>query len=120
MLEIILTFIGQNKNSIVVATMGLAVQEHATLNEINLKFLEAGHTYMECDNMHSVIERAARDKPIYAPAEWVKIIRQAKKSGKQYTVYEMQFDKFLNYKEYKNQVSNLTVMSYLLIIKNNF
>lgn len=62
--------------------LGVVIHEHPTLKEINLKFLETGHTYMECDTMHSVIERAARIIPVYAPSDWIKIIRQAKKNWK--------------------------------------
>lgn len=96
---------GQNKNSIVVSMLGDSVQEHPTLDEINLKFLEVGHTYMECDSMHSVIERAARDKQVFAPKDWYKIVRQAKKTGHQYNVQVLQYNQFLNYKNVKNHVS---------------
>lgn len=51
---------GQNKNSIVVALFQAVLQETdvATIDHI---FLVPGHTRMECDNKHSVIERA-KDK----------------------------------------------------------
>lgn len=92
--------------------LGVTIHEHPILQEINLKFLEAGHTYMECDTMHSVIERASRGTSIYAPTDWVKIIRQAKTTGKQYHVYEMSHDKFINYKELKNSVRIQSILCY--------
>ena len=35
------------------------------------EFLERGHTQMECDSVHSTVERKLRNRQIYAPAMYV-------------------------------------------------
>lgn len=41
------------------------------------KYLEKGHTQMECDSIHSVIERRLRDQDVYLPAEYVNLMKRA-------------------------------------------
>lgn len=50
---------GQNRNQQVAAALLYAVH-HTHLNVIELKFLESGHSHMECDSMHSAIENAKK------------------------------------------------------------
>lgn len=54
--------------------------------EITHKFLTTGHTQMPVDSMHSRIEtqkqRALKSGPVYIPAQWVSIIKLAKKKWK--------------------------------------
>lgn len=86
--------------------LGHALQQHPTLEEINFKFFEAGHSYMECDTMHSTIECAGRRKEINVPNDWKNIVRHAIKSTRkeQYSVHSMNFNDFGNYKELKDMV----------------
>ena len=49
--------VGQNKNSFVCTMLMLAVQTNEDLETIDHKFLEPGHTHLECDIDDSVIER---------------------------------------------------------------
>uniref|UniRef100_A0A6P7G3I8 Uncharacterized protein LOC114337276 n=1 Tax=Diabrotica virgifera virgifera TaxID=50390 RepID=A0A6P7G3I8_DIAVI len=51
---------GQNKNNIVAGALSLFVYRSTTINEIQHKFLEVGHTRMECDADHARIERAKK------------------------------------------------------------
>lgn len=51
------TCAGQNKNSIVAAMFTYLMQKKTTLKEVHHKFLIPGHTHLECDSDHSVIER---------------------------------------------------------------
>eukprot|EP00064_Thunnus_orientalis_P012745 superscaffoldBa00001992_g12780 len=41
---------------------------------VTQKFLEKGHTQMECDSVHSVIERRLRNQEINVPAEYVALM----------------------------------------------
>lgn len=50
---------GQNRNSIVACMLQEPVARIPDLKTIDLKFLEPGHTHMECDSMHATIERAS-------------------------------------------------------------
>lgn len=48
--------------------------------------------------MHACIENAHKGKLIYVPAQWVTLIRCAKVTGKQYTVFEVSNEEFLDFK----------------------
>lgn len=70
---------GQNRNRFIAALLLHAVRT-LRLERIDLTFLESGHTYMECDSMHSCIETAKkRCVAIYSPKEWPSIMRGARK-----------------------------------------
>jgi hypothetical protein len=48
---------GQNKNNNVALMFLYAISSFSTLKIINHKFLVAGHTHMECDSDHALIEK---------------------------------------------------------------
>lgn len=48
---------GQQKNSVFASMCLNLVQTHPTLSAITHKFFETGHTEMECDSIHSKIEK---------------------------------------------------------------
>lgn len=56
-----------------------AVHVIPTIEVIDLKFLEVGHTQMEVDAMHSVIERHKKKMVVFSPVEWPNIVSAAKK-----------------------------------------
>lgn len=72
----------QNRNS----TMSNCLLLWAVKNRIVVlqKYLERGHTQMECDSVHSVIERKLRKTPIYTPQMYVDNIRIAKTTEPKY------------------------------------
>lgn len=53
---------GQNWNQQVTAVLMHAVQKVVHLKRVELKFLESGHSHMECDSMHSAIKSAKTNK----------------------------------------------------------
>jgi len=67
----------QNRNS----TMANALLQWSMKNKITVyqKYLERGHTQMECDSVHSCIERKVRSKPIYIPQQYVENIQSARR-----------------------------------------
>lgn len=73
---------GQNKNKYVISLLLNTVLEF-DLPSITLNFLTVGHTQNEGDAMHSLIEkqkkRPLKSGPIYVPAQWVAVIKNAKK-----------------------------------------
>lgn len=96
------SYTGQNRNRYVATIMKYAV--HALpLESIELKFLEVGHTQMECDSMHSVIERRNKNLTIYSPLDWSNIIRLAKRADP-YTVKTVIFEEFLDLKKLKKDI----------------
>lgn len=92
---------GQNKNN-VVATAVLAFLQTARkklINIIDLKFLQPGHTNMECDSMHATIERASKNAKINMPDDWLNVMRLAKKTHPLYEVTTLNCNDFIDFKE---------------------
>lgn len=73
---------GQNQNKTTMGMLSISVANHPTLKMVDHKFLEPGHTHMECDTDHSVIERAKKrtNKEIHWPEDWCQFVRVAKSS----------------------------------------
>jgi len=62
----------QNRNAVVSdAILELAVRKQVTIYQ---KFLEKGHTQMECDSVHSTIERQLRKVDIQVPSDYIRIM----------------------------------------------
>lgn len=60
----------QNRNSIF--SNALLSFSHERNIQITQKFLEKGHTQMEVDSVHSIIERAIKNKPIHLPSDYIR------------------------------------------------
>lgn len=66
----------QNRNNVVSnALLRLAVQYNVTITQ---KFLEKGHTQMEVDSVHSVIERKLKNREIHLPSQYAMISKEAR------------------------------------------
>lgn len=66
----------QKRNQVVAnAILNCAVELGITIEQ---KYLEHGHTFMEVDSEHSVIERKIKKRDIYIPAQYVDIIKSAR------------------------------------------
>ena len=85
---------GQNKNTFS-PKYGIAIVNDNTLslNTMNIKFLEVGHTYMEADQDFGLIEREKKGKKIFVPAEWKMLIKGA---SKRFRVTMMDDSQFIN------------------------
>lgn len=90
---------GQNRNSVVATMLRYIIMMSPENNVkiIDYKFLEPGHTHMECDNMHSTIERASEYAKIYIPEDWLNVIRLARKDNP-YMVEVLDHSKFKDFK----------------------
>ncbi|CAG2231291.1 unnamed protein product [Mytilus edulis] len=64
------------------------------------KYLEKGHTQMECDSIHSTIERKLRNKPIYCPQNYIDLIKDAR-PHQPYDVKYISHEFFGKYSELK-------------------
>jgi hypothetical protein len=88
---------GQNKNSHV-AAMFIKFQSENTNLMINHKFLISGHTHLECDVDHPMIEKQKKKMkiPVYHPHDWYQLVRT---TGKKipFKVYEMQQEDFFDF-----------------------
>lgn len=67
----------QNRNS----TLSNLLLHMAVTRQMNItqKYLEPGHTQMECDSIHSTIEQALVNKEISSPANYVEAIKNARR-----------------------------------------
>ncbi|CAG5059857.1 unnamed protein product [Parnassius apollo] len=63
----------QNRNVVLSnALLNYSMEKKVTIKQ---KYLEKGHTQMECDSMHLVIERALKNKKINIPVDYVYIAK---------------------------------------------
>lgn len=83
----------QNRN----VTMSNALLNIAVKNNIIIeqKYLEVGHTQMEVDAMHSLIERKMRHKVINVPADYVQVFQTA--CNKPFDVMYLEHNFFKNF-----------------------
>ena len=97
-------------NTIVVWTDGCNYQNHCNILASGLltfaveqnitiyhKYLEVGHTHMECDSVHSAIEKQKQKADVNLPTDYVEIIKKAR-SKSNYGKY-LDFSFFRDYKE---------------------
>ncbi|CAK6965474.1 uncharacterized protein LOC127510601 isoform X1 [Scomber scombrus] len=68
-----------------------------TKKAVTQMFLEKGHTQMECDSVHSVIERRLRNQEIYVPAEYVALMKSARSKPNPYEVKYVDHTFFQDY-----------------------
>jgi len=68
----------QNRNAVLAnALLKTAVDHDITIEQ---KYLERGHTQMEVDSIHSLVERKLKRKPIYVPQNYVDVIASCRQS----------------------------------------
>lgn len=95
----------QNRNTI----LANALLTHAVTNNIEIiqKFLVVGHTQMECDSVHSCIERKLKGRDIHLPSDYLRITKEARSKPSLYEVKCMQYSDFKNYtvKKYQRYTS---------------
>ena len=90
---------GQNRNQFLAAGLLYTVNTSPNIKVIEQKFLESGHTQMECDSMHSAIEHAKKRTSIFTPDQWDTIFHMARRNNP-YTVIPMRFDTFYDLKRF--------------------
>jgi len=69
---------GQNRNIQMYAALLRACQTLPNIQSITQYMMESGHSQMECDSVHSTIERACRKIDIYTPQEYYTVVRSAR------------------------------------------
>lgn len=71
---------------------------------IEQKFLEKGHTQMECDSAHAKIEIKLKNQSIHLPIDYVRITKEARKTVKiNNEIVKKPFDaEYLNYDFFNN------------------
>ena len=87
---------GQQKNAIFATMCVEAVTKYPSIQQIDHKFFETGHSQMECDSMHSVIGKATKKAAIYVPSEWVTAGKLARKNPEPFMSKDSHFRIFLS------------------------
>lgn len=89
---------GQNKNSHVATMFLVAMQQNTHLEIVDHKFLISGHTHLECDVDHGLIEKQKKklQVPISHPYDWYQLVRSVGKK-KKFEVIELNHSDFLNF-----------------------
>lgn len=88
----------QNRNIVLSnALLNVAMLHNVTIEQ---KYLEVGHTQMEVDSMHAMIEKKLRNQVINVPAEYISICKKAKKV-KPYQVEYLNYSYFKSFKDIK-------------------
>ena len=88
----------QNRNFHLLCMLIYAVNTVEHLKIINLKYLESGHTYLECDSMHANIERKKKNAKVYSIGEMRMLIENARVDPTPYTCKIVDFSEILNFK----------------------
>ncbi|KAG4073204.1 hypothetical protein HA402_013469 [Bradysia odoriphaga] len=90
----------QNRNVVLSNALRLLAIKHS--RNITQKFLEVGHTHMECDSTHACIERKTRDMIINLPCDFEKAVKEARDKPFPFEVVHLTHTFFSNYddKEY--------------------
>jgi len=100
----------ENKRSIIIYSDGCGYQNRNTTLAnalsffstkydvcIEQKYLEKGHTQMECDSTHALIERKLKGREITLPYQYAEIILEARKNPFPFDVEYLTFDFFKKY-----------------------
>ncbi|XP_046665796.1 uncharacterized protein LOC124357786 [Homalodisca vitripennis] len=93
---------GQQKNKYLFS-MYLYAVDKLPIKSITHNFLIKGHSQNEGDNVHAMIEKqikkCLKSGPIYHPAQYISLIKTAKKTGNPYKVNELSHEDFLDFKD---------------------
>lgn len=89
---------GQNLNMFTIVADLLLLQNSPSLEIIDSKFLVSGHTHMEVDQCHALIEKRKKkiDEPIEIPDDWYKMVDKA---SPKFTVQKMNQMNFMNFSD---------------------
>lgn len=101
---------GQNKNNIVAMMFMFLMHLHPTLEIINHKFLISGHTHMECDSDHALIERTKKKThlKINHLNDWIQLVRLCK-MNKPFEVVPMKLEEFFKFSELNSKKGPFTI-----------
>ncbi|KAK3911440.1 SCAR-like protein 1 [Frankliniella fusca] len=67
--------------------------------KITHRYLQKGHTQMECDSVHARIEHKTKNADIFTPMQWYGHIRAAKVKKPSYVVFEVKQEHLISFKD---------------------
>ena len=94
------SFPGQTRNNYLAGMFSAVSSCHSTLKIIDHKFLEPGHTHMECDSDHALIEKVKKKAlDIHVPEDWYKLVRSVQRKNISFEVIEMTTNDFYDFEK---------------------
>lgn len=86
----------QNRNT----TLSCALLQFAVSHQIEIeqKFLEKGHTYMECDSVHATLGRQIKKREVYVLQKYVELIEESR--GNRNHPYKVKYVDYHFFKDY--------------------
>lgn len=92
----------QNRNVVVSnAILRLAMDKNVVITQ---KFLEKGHTQMEVDSVHSVIERKLKNRELFLPSTFAALSKEARLKPRPYDVVIADHTFFIDYNIKENLI----------------
>lgn len=87
----------QNRNSIIAnALLNFSIKHNVTITQ---KYLEPGHTQMECDSVHAAIERKLKNREIHLPSDYITATKEARQNPTQYEAEQINFSFVKDYSD---------------------
>ena len=87
-----------------------ALNKNTNIQKIGHKFFERGHSEMECDSMHAVIEHAKRNTNVYVPSQWDTVVTMARIRNP-YAVIPLRYNDIYDMKHFKQSIATNTKAS---------
>lgn len=95
----------QNRNVLLSnALISFSVEKNITIEH---KYLIVGHTQMECDSTHSLIQRKINNKQINLPSQLVELIKDSRQNPFPLNVHHLEHDYFLDYEAVPKRYSSI-------------
>lgn len=76
------------------------------INTIDVKYMESGHSYLECDSIHSFIERKKKNLKIYSTQKLGMQIQTARINHKRFNTRIIDYCEFFNSKKVSTSIIN--------------
>lgn len=97
---------GQNRNIKLTLMLKAVLNEHPTLDQINIRFLESGHSFLPNDTDFGKIECALkRQQRLYTPDDYIQVMKTCKKT-KPMLVHRMKQEDFLSSSKLEKIITN--------------
>ncbi|CAK1598006.1 unnamed protein product [Parnassius mnemosyne] len=97
---------GQNRNIKLTLMLKAMLNEHPTLDQINIKFLESGHSFLPNDSDFGKIECALKlQQRLYTPDDYIHVMKTCKKT-KPMHVHRMKNADFLSSLKLERNIVN--------------
>lgn len=76
------------------ALLNIIVEHGVTITQ---KYLEPGHTQMECDAVHAAIERKLKNREIHLPSDYITVTKETRIKLFSYEAIQVNYDFVMDY-----------------------